>query len=95
MFEQKRIPSSAVIRESVTTDEKYCCKNYIIYLDNKSSGKKIRVNTEYKSNGDTVLINKYYDRGLCDSVEELESMDLKARYMVPGWTEPDRRMIWN
>ncbi len=78
MFEQKRIPSSAVIRESVTTDEKYCCKKYIIYLDSRSSDKKIRINTEYKSIGDAVLINKFYDRGLCDSAEELESMDLKA-----------------
>ncbi len=78
MSEQKRIPSSSVILESVTTDEKYCCKNYVIYLDSGSSGNKIRINTEYKSNGDTVLINRFYDRGLCDSVEELESMDLKS-----------------
>ena len=77
MSEYKRIPSNAVVRESITTEEKYCCKKYIIYRDNRLRGKKIRINTEYQSNGDVVLINKYYDRGLYDSIEELEKLDLK------------------
>ena len=33
MSEYKRIPSNAVVRESITTEEKYCCKKYIIYRD--------------------------------------------------------------
>lgn len=62
--------NEAVLKESQTTKPGFCDTKYIIYLNPASPGQKIRVNTYYRSTGDKISLCQYYDRGLCDTMDE-------------------------
>lgn len=71
-----KLSSDNIIKESETTIPKYCNKKYIIYKDPHRSKQKIRINTEYNMEGDVVRLCRYYDRALCDEIEELQKLSL-------------------
>lgn len=65
-----------VLKESQTTFSGYCDTKYVIYINENDSRRKIRVNTYFKKYDDKISLCKYYDRGLCDTMEEYEKLDL-------------------
>ncbi len=66
-----------IIRESQTIAPEYCNKKYVIYYNPKENSQKVRINTDYYQNDNTMMLCKSYDRGLCDTMEEYEKLDLK------------------
>lgn len=72
-----KLPIENIIKESQTTNKNYCDKRYVVYENKKDFRQKIRVNTYYLKNGDEIKLSRYYDRGLCDTIEEYENLDLE------------------
>lgn len=66
-----------IITESQTIAPEYCDKKYVIYYNPEETRQKVRINTDYYQNENVMMLCKYYDRGLCDTVEEYEKLDLK------------------
>lgn len=66
-----------IIKEGKTTAPEYCNKKYVIYYNPKETGRKVRINTDYYKNDNVIKLCKSYDRGLCDTMEEYEKLDLK------------------
>lgn len=71
------VPVNSIIKESRTTKPGYCDKKYVIYVNPKASGRKIRVNTDYYKNENVLKLCRYYDRGLCNTIEEYENLTLE------------------
>lgn len=71
------LPIKNIIKESQTTSPGLCDRKYVVYLDKRNRGRKIRVNTCYIQNGGKIKLNRYYDRGLCDTIEEYEKLELR------------------
>ena len=69
------IPLDYVIKEAQTTDPKYCDKKYVVYYNIKEKGQTIHINTYYIVEGDVINLCKYYDRRLCDTIEEYKRLD--------------------
>jgi hypothetical protein len=76
MSDFDEIPIDNVIARAQTTFKGYCDKQYIIYLNLESSGNKIRINTYYLEKNDKIMLCKYYDRGLCNTMEEYYNLDI-------------------
>ena len=78
-----------IIKESRTEKPGRCDKQYIVYLNPDDSHEKIRVNTYYRLQGKTVSLCTYYDRGLCDTLEEYNrlSVDYVERQAYNSWMD--------
>jgi hypothetical protein len=63
-----------IIKESITENPDYCNKQYIIYINPNNSHKKIRINTYYLPQETKIKLCMHYDRGLCDTIEEYQSL---------------------
>ena len=70
------IPIENIIVESQTTTPGFCNTKYVVYFDESNPKNKVRVNTHYFANGNTMSLCKYYDRGLCNTVEEYKTLDI-------------------
>lgn len=70
MIDFIEIPIENIIKESFTEYPGYGDKQYIVYKDPNNSCKKIRVNTYYFRNETKARLCIYYDRGLCNTLEE-------------------------
>lgn len=66
-----------IIKESQTTDPRYCDKKYVIYYNKKEKREKIRINTYYYNDGKKIKLCRYYDRGLCNTMDEYKNLDLQ------------------
>ncbi|MDD6328624.1 MAG: 23S rRNA (uracil(1939)-C(5))-methyltransferase RlmD [Lachnospiraceae bacterium] len=66
-----------ILTEGQTVAPEYCDKKYVIYYNPKETRQKVRINTDYYQNDNTMMLCKSYDRGLCDTIEEYEKLDLK------------------
>ena len=71
------ITQENIIKESVTTKTGYCDKKYIIYINENDKRQKVRVNTNYHRVDNIFKLCRYYDRGLCDSMEEYANLSLE------------------
>lgn len=70
------LPVSNVLKEGVTTKPELCDKKYVVYINKSDSRQKVRVNTDYLLYDDYIKLNMYYDRGLCDTIEQYHELDL-------------------
>lgn len=70
------IPIENIITESQTTKPGFCNTKYVVYFDASNSKNKVRVNTHYCTNGNIMSLCTYYDRGLCNTVEEYKTLDI-------------------
>lgn len=75
MIDFIKISLDNVMKEAQTTDPRYCDKKYVVYYNANEKGKKVRINTYYNVEGDGINLCKYYDRGLCDTIEEYKKLD--------------------
>lgn len=71
------ISADNIIKEAKTEDSRFCDKQYIIYIDPNHSHRKIRVNTYYLPKGTKVSLCIYYDRGLCNTMEEYNRLPIE------------------
>ena len=86
------ISADNIIKESRTEKPDRCDKQYIVYLSPDDSHAKIRVNTYYRLQGKTVSLCTYYDRGLCDTLEEYNRLpvDYVERQAYNSWMDGAR-----
>lgn len=66
-----------IIIEGQTTISEYCDKKYVIYVNTAESRQKIRINTDYYKSDNKIKLCKYYDRGLCNTIEEFRNLSLE------------------
>ncbi|MBE5933475.1 MAG: hypothetical protein E7263_08665 [Lachnospiraceae bacterium] len=71
-----KIQLDNIITEGKTTARDYCDTRYVIYYNPKETRQKIRINTDYYPMDEIMKLSKYYDRGLCDTMEEYEKLDI-------------------
>ena len=68
------IPAENIIEESQTENPNYNNIHYIVYLNPADPRRKIHINAYYRPYGKKVRICRYYDRGLCDTLEEYQQL---------------------
>ena len=66
-----------ILTKGQTIAPEYCDKKYVIYYNPKEARQKVRINTDYYQSDNTMMLCKFYDRGLCYTMEEYEKLDLK------------------
>lgn len=76
MSDYIEISTKNILKESQTTASGFCDKKYVIYINTDDCRQKIRVNTYYRKKDDKIKLCTHYDRGLCDTIEEYENLDL-------------------
>lgn len=74
-----KLPLDKVIKEGQTIEPRYCDKQYVVYFNAKEKRQKVRINTYYLKEDNVIKLCRYYDRGLCDTIEEYEKLD--SRYI--------------
>ncbi len=87
-----KIPIENVIREGQTVTSGYCDKKYVIYFNKKGKGKKARINTYFLVENNMIELCKYYDRGLCDTIEDYHKLDIDyiERQAYGSWMDGAR-----
>lgn len=82
MSDYIELPVKNILKEGQTTKPGFCNTKYVVYFDPSRPVKRVHVNTNYSINGDTIKMNRYYDRGLCETPEDFEYFDkLKPEYI--------------
>ncbi len=71
------LPMDKIIKESQTTEKRFCDKKYVVYININDPKQKVHINTEYFKENNVIKLCKYYDRGLCDTVEEYERLNIR------------------
>ena len=71
------ISTDNIIKESITEIPGYCDKKYIVYISPYDTAKKIRINTYFLQQRTKVKLCIYYDRGLCDTLEEYNNLPIE------------------
>ncbi len=69
-----KVSTENILKEGQTIISKYCDKKYVIYI-NKDS--KIYINTYYTKKGNVLDLCTYYNRLLCNTIDEYEKLDLQ------------------
>lgn len=86
------IPTDNIIKESITENPDYCYKKYIVYISSDDSQHKIHVNTDFLIQGIKARLCIHYDRRLCDTLEEYNSMSTEhiERQVYDSWMDGAR-----
>lgn len=71
-----KISLDKVIKEGQTTVSGYCDKKYVVYYNEKDKRQKIHINTYYFVKNNVIELCRYYDRWLCDTIEDYNKLDV-------------------
>ncbi len=71
------LPMDKIIKESQMTEKGFCDKKYVVYININDPRQKVRINTYYLKGNNAIKLCKYYDRGLCDTIEEYERLNIR------------------
>lgn len=71
------LPMDKIIKESQTTGKGFGDKKYVVYININDPRQKVRINTYYLKENNVIKLCKYYDRGLCDTIEEYERLSIR------------------
>lgn len=71
------ISANDIIKEAKIENPDYCDEKYIVYISQNDSINKVHINTNYTMHKSRVNLCIHYDRSLCNSLEEYNTLSLE------------------